>query len=250
MQGDAASPLARARLSAALAGIFRGKFCDRVLPGRHAIVVPKGHVIYDIGEPARTLYFIRAGFVKLETITEDGHELIYDLRKAGDVVGELCAIEPIRSNRAVALEPAQIIAVPFDDILEAIHSDRALLGMLIKVFCGSLADAYTQLVAVALGKTPDKLARVLVRLGREMGRPTPYGTEITARLTQEDIAGMVAVSRERLSTAMNVLRSRGLLDYSRGGHIVIDLPALETYRHADAVEPKGPAPRLARGGRC
>ena len=45
-------------------------------------------------------------------MTEDGHELIYDVRKTGDLVGELCASEYPRQDRAVALERADIVAVP------------------------------------------------------------------------------------------------------------------------------------------
>ena len=71
--------------------MFRGKFCDAILPNRLATSFQKGNVIYDIGEKDRTFFFLVSGFVKVGTITPDGHELIYDIRKAGEVVDELCA---------------------------------------------------------------------------------------------------------------------------------------------------------------
>src|SRR6476661_6127143 len=81
----------QATLSSALASVFRGKFCDAILPNRHATSFQKGGVIYDVGEKDRMFFFLQSGFVKVGTITPDGHELIYDVRKGGDVVGELCA---------------------------------------------------------------------------------------------------------------------------------------------------------------
>jgi hypothetical protein len=40
---------------------------------------------------------------------------------------------------------------------------------------------------------------------------------------------MVAVRRERVSTAINFLRNRGMLDYSRHGYLILDLTALQNY---------------------
>ena len=218
-----------APLSAALSTIFRGKLCDAVLQDRPVTTVEKDHVIYDAGDESRTLFFIRSGFVKIGTVTEDGHELIYDVRKGGDLVGELCASEYPRQDRAVALERAEFVAVPLDDVLAIVQRDRGLLRQLVQVFCNSLSDAYEQLNSVAFGDTVHRLIRVLVRLGSQLGRQSDQGTEISTYLTQEDIAQMVAVRRERVSTAMNFLRTRGMVGYSRGGYIVLDLRALENY---------------------
>jgi CRP/FNR family transcriptional regulator, cyclic AMP receptor protein len=219
----------QAPLSAALATIFRGKLCDVVLQSRWVTTFEKDQVIYDVGGENQTLFFIRSGFVKIGTVIEDGHELIYDVRKAGDVVGELCASERPRQDRAVALEQTEIVAVPLNDVLEIVRKDRALLRQLVQIFCDSLSDAYEQLNSVAFNNTVHRLVKVLVRLGTQFGRQCPHGTEISTLLTQEEIAQMVAVRRERLSTAMNFLRSRRLVGYSRRGYIVLDLPALENY---------------------
>lgn len=219
----------QAPLSSALAAIFRGKLCDVVLRNRSVITVEKDQVIYDAGDESRSFFFLRSGFVKVGTATEDGRELIYDVRKGGDVVGELCASDKPREDRAVALERTEVIAVPLEELLDIVQKNRDLLRQLVQVFCDSLFDAYDQLNSVAFSDTVHRLVKVLVRLGRQLGRQSGSGTEISTYLTQEEIAQMVAVRRERISTAMNFLRDRGLLDYSRRGHLVLDLQALESY---------------------
>jgi len=216
-------------LSSALSGIFRGKLCDVLLGNRAVTSVGKGEVIYDLGDEKQTLFFIRSGFIKVGTITEDGHELIYDVRKSGDIVGELCASGQPRQDRAVALEPVEVIAVPLDDVLEVIQKNRELLRQIVQVFCNSLSDAYDQLNSLAFGDVVQRLVRVLLKLGGQIGRSSERGTEISAYLTQEEISHMVAVRRERVSTAMNFLRNRGMIDYSNRGYLVLDLKALENY---------------------
>jgi CRP/FNR family transcriptional regulator, cyclic AMP receptor protein len=218
-----------ALLSAALSTIFRGKLCDVVLRNRPVTAIEKGQVIYDLGDEKQILFFVRSGFVKIGTITEDGHEIIYDVRKGGDIVGELCASEQPRRDRAVALEPAEIIPVPLDDVLEIIQKDKNLLRQLVQVFCNSLSDAYDQLNSLAFGDVVHRLVRVLLKLGNDMGRASKEGTEVSAYLTQEEISQMVAVRRERVSTAMNFLRNQGFINYSNGGHLVLNVEALQGY---------------------
>ena len=218
-----------ASLSSALAVIFRGKLCDVVLRNRPVSTIEKDQVLYNVGDKDQTLFFLRSGFVKVGTITRDGHELIYDVRKGGDVVGELCASENPRQDRAVALEQTEAIAVPFDEVLEIVQKNRDLLRQLVQVFCGSLSDAYDQLNSLAFSDTVHRLIRVLVRLGTELGRGSGQRTELSTYLTQEEISQMVAVRRERVSTAMNFLRNRGMVDYSHRGYLVLDLKALQNY---------------------
>ena len=74
-------------LSAALATAFRGKLCDVVLRNRSVTTFEKDQVIYDVGDNNQTLFFLQQGYVKVGSVTGDGHELIYDVCKAGDVVG-------------------------------------------------------------------------------------------------------------------------------------------------------------------
>jgi CRP-like cAMP-binding protein len=218
-----------ASLSSALAVIFRGKLCDVVLRNRAVMTFEKDQVLYNVGDKDQTLFFLRSGFVKVGTITQDGHELIYEVRKGGDVVGELCASENPRQDRAVALEQTQAIAVPFDEVLEIVQKNRDLLRQLVQVFCNSLSDAYDQLNSLAFSDTVHRLIRVLVRLGTQLGRGSGQRTELSTYLTQEEISQMVAVRRERVSTAMNFLRNRGMVDYSQHGYLTLDLKALENY---------------------
>ena len=216
-------------LSSALARTFRGKLCDVILQNRSVTTFEKGQLIYDAGEDNKTFFFLQKGFVKIGSITEGGHELIYDVRKAGDIVGELCASGQQRRDRAVALERTEAIAVPLNEVLDVAQKNRDLLQELVQIFCESLADAYDQLNRLAFNDTVHRLVRVLLQLATQMGQSSGQKTELSAYLTQEEIAQMVVARRERVSTAMNFLRNRGMVDYSHRGHLVFNLKALQNY---------------------
>ena len=172
------------------------------------------------------MFFLQRGFVKVGTITATGSELIYDVRKGGDVVGELCASEKERSDRAVALEATDAIVVPFDDIKSLLMTEPSLVAALIEVFCSALKQAYAQINTLAVDDTVHRLATILVSLAERMGRPSGALVEIPTYLTQEEIAQMVAARRERVSTALNFLRRREMVQYSHRGNLLVHVERL------------------------
>jgi len=208
---------------------FGGKLCQILLKGRLVTTVEKDQVIYDAHDSAPNIFFVRSGFVKVCAIMEDGHELIYDIRKKGDVVGELCASRHPRQDRAVALTEAEIVAIPYEQILDVVQRDRGLLREFVQLFSDPLSDTYAQLGSMAFGDVLTRLTRVLARLAAKIGHPAGGRIELPVYLTQETLAQMVAVRREKVSTAMNLLRQRGMVDYSRAGNIVFDAAELRDY---------------------
>lgn len=221
--------LHQAAVSSALANVFRGKFCDAILPNRKAVTFSKGHVIYDVGEKDRTFFFLLNGFVKVGAITPGGHELIYDVRAGGDVVGELCASQRDRPDRAVTLERTDAIPVPYTEVADLMRTQPDLLDRLVELFCRALTDAYEQVNILAVDDTVHRLIKALLRLAAKIGHRSGAMVELPTYLTQEEIAQMVAARRESVSTALNFLRRRALLHYSNHGYLTLDVTALENY---------------------
>jgi CRP/FNR family transcriptional regulator, cyclic AMP receptor protein len=223
---DSASLLRDAALASALAGIFRGRFCDILLRDRVPAPFAEGAVVYELGDPQRALWFVRGGVVRIGTITADGREIIYDVRKEGDVVGELCAFEPVRRDRAVVVEQADLISVPLDEALDALARHPTALRDLVEVFGGALAEAYDQLTSVAHDDLMQRVVKTLRSLANKLGEARGDLVEIGTYLTQDELAQMVMARRERVSTALNVLRQRGAVQYSPRGRLRVDLRAL------------------------
>lgn len=225
---DAVSRMAA--LSSALVPIFRGRFCDILLPNRTARMFGKDEVIYELGDKERIFFFIRHGVVKTGTITDQGREIIYDLRKDGDVVGELCTLELVRRDRAIAVERTEAVPVAFDEVVDALVKHPTLLRDFLGIFCSALSEAYEQVNRLAADDVMHRLINVLQILVNKLGRPLGGFVEIATYLTQEELSQMVVARRERVSTALNSLRRRGIAQYSARGHLQLDMRALEAYR--------------------
>jgi CRP-like cAMP-binding protein len=216
----------QAAVSAALASIFRGRFCDAILPNRKTTTFKKHEVIYDAGDRDRTFVFLQSGFVKVGAISPAGREVIYDVRRAGDVVGELCISEQERSDRAVALEQTDTILVSAEEVMKLLQTKFDFVEVLLDTFCQALKEAYAQVNTLALDDTVHRLIKVLISLGTRIGQRSGSIVEIPTYLTQEEIAQMAAARRERISTALNALRRKGMVEYTARGHLVLNMEAL------------------------
>jgi CRP-like cAMP-binding protein len=216
--------------SSALVPAFRGRFCDILSPNRAARIFAEEEVLYELGDKERIFFFIRHGVVKTGTITDRGREIIYGLRKDGDAVGELCALESVRRDRAVAVERTEAVPVAFDELMDALIKHPALLRDFVGIFCSALSEAHDQVNSLAVNDVMYRLVNVFNTLVNKLGRPLGDLVEIATYLTQEELSRMVVARRERVSTALNSLRRRQIVQYSPRGHLLLDVRALEVYR--------------------
>ena len=219
----------QAAVSSALVTVFRGKFCDAILPNRKATPYERNEVLYEIGDRDRMFFFVQLGFVKVGTITSEGRELIYDIRSSRDVVGELCVSEARRPDRAVALEHTEAVAVPRDEIMEILRQRPDLFSRLVDVLGRALVEAYEQVNTLATDNTLGRVAKTLLRLAAKIGKQSGSVVEIEKYLTQEELAQMVAARRERVSTALNFLRRQGAVHYLPHGHLSLNVRVLESH---------------------
>lgn len=211
----------------AWAPAVRDRLCARLSSTRPAKTFEKNESLFNLGDTGRTLFLIQCGVVKRGTITDEGREIIYDIRKDGDLVGELCAIECPRRVHAVALERTVAAPIGLDEVWGLLAEERSLLREFIGILGRDLAGAYQQMNRMAQGSVMHGLIQVLKGLASKLGRPVEGWVEIDAYVTQEELAQMVVARRERVSTALNSLRRRGLVQYTARGHLLLDVRALD-----------------------
>ena len=62
---------------------------------------------------------------------------------------------------------------------------------------------------IALFDLPVRLARVLLKLAEDYGRPSAAGTRIDLKLSQRDLSNLVAASRESVNKQLRAWRENG-----------------------------------------
>jgi CRP/FNR family transcriptional regulator len=210
----------------ALSGCFRGKLCDELVnrPGHR---LAKGELVYGLGDPAQSVFFLRRGLVKLTSLTEDGRELILRLHQSGDVFGELCQCTGERREQAVVMEESDVVELSFDEFIAHLQTNRPAFLLFLSNVAQQLSAAYEQIQTLSFGTTMERLVRTLARLADEFGEADGGWVRLTHYFRQDEMAQMIGASREVVSTLLNQLREQEIVSYGRKDALLVRRAELE-----------------------
>jgi CRP/FNR family transcriptional regulator, cyclic AMP receptor protein len=211
-----------------LSGMFRGSLCEQ-FTGREGRAVAADERIYDLGEAARSIFFLRQGLVKITALSKEGKEIILNVHKPGEIFGEFCLCGGARNEAAVAMDNGEVVEITLEDLTRHLQQNHAAMYNFLVTVCERLSRAYDTIQELSFDRLGDRLAKVLLRLADEFGQQAEGGTELQHYISQEELAQMLSARREAVSTALNRLRDKGLIGYSRRGKLTIDRVGLAAF---------------------
>jgi CRP/FNR family cyclic AMP-dependent transcriptional regulator len=147
-------------------------------------------------DDAHEVLIVQAGDIKV-SITLDDREVLLDVLTAGDVLGELSAIDGgPRSATASALTAVEVVAIPSAAFMGFLDEHPRVTLDLMRSLAGRLRSASRRQVEYGALDSLGRVCRRLVELMDRYGTHTASGVLITTPLSQSEIAGWAALSRE------------------------------------------------------
>lgn len=179
-------------------------------------VLRRGDVIFEEGSEPDHLYVVESGRIAIASKSIDGRESVFALMERGALFGEMGLLDGLgRSAEARALEPSQIIEIPYAPVRAAFDEDPQLLWGVVALLAGRLRSMDAALAdSVFLDVTGRTAKRILELAGEQ--------DEFTLPVTQEELAGMVGASRERVNKAIASFVRLGWIDQSDRRYAIKD----------------------------
>ena len=118
-------------------------------------------------------------------------------------------------------------AVPRLDMLEALREDWALNQRFLELCFRKNTVLLGQVRELSFDQAERRIARTLLNLAAQYGRPCPEGVRISIRFTHQDVAGIINTSRITTNKVMKRMEEEGILLKREGRYILRALPALE-----------------------
>ena len=155
----------------------------------------KKDIIYREGDFGSYVYKIKRGKVKTYRINEDGKELIHDILKEGDFLGERAIIQDdSRTEFAEAMEDTELTLIPRSDFHELIFGNREVSSRFIKLLSKNLSEREHELMEMAYNTVRKRTADSLIKLYETYkdGEDDPVNFDIS----RADLTGMVGTATE------------------------------------------------------
>jgi CRP-like cAMP-binding protein len=206
---------------ALLAGITRGK---------SVVEYSTDCDIFEQGQPADSMFYLRQGKVKLSVISQQGKEAIVATLNAGEFLGEGClAGQPLRMATATAVNDCSLYRIEKELMTRMLHEKHEISELFVAHLLSRNIRFEADLVDQLFNSSEKRLARILLLLSH-------FGKESRAelvlpRVSQDNLAQMVGTTRSRVSHFMNKFRKLGFIDYSDNDGLTVHSGLLSVVLH-------------------
>ena len=168
----------------------------------------RGDLLFREGDAPDALYVMIRGRVAiaLDHRPIDTRESVVALMETGDLFGEMGLLDGgARSANAKALEPSTVLTVPYGPVREMFEQRPELLWGVVRLLARRLRAMDEALADSVFLDVTGRTAKRILEL-------SDGADEFQLPVTQEELAGMVGASRERVNKAIASFIRLGWLD--------------------------------------
>lgn len=198
---------------------------DVVLSQMKPMRLKAGALIYERFSPAKGLYRIISGTVRLFSLAPDGRELIYKIYGSSESFGDLSAIDggPYTLS-AEATTDCELLFLSRNQ-LNDLRGKHPSLETVLLIFVSKIAR--TALMSIEVATIFPLPARIAARLTFLAASAKGRGERVTElKIAQKDLAVMVGASRQAVNKVLAEFQSLRLVETHYGALRILDLEGL------------------------
>jgi len=175
--------------------------------------------------PGDSVFFILKGKIQIYRDSDTGKNKTLALLSEGDFFGEMSVLSPsLRCASAKALGNVRLLKLKARDFQKIIKEKQAVALAVIDTLCRRLRTANTHIEILSYQSVPKRIVQILLNL---VSSSRVAKRKATIRITQKELAEMVASAREVVNRALQQLRKRRLLRLKKG---LIEIPNIKKLR--------------------
>jgi len=156
----------------------------------------RGDVLFTENDEPDELFVVVSGRLAMVNRSIDGRESVVALMERGDLFGEMPLFDgQTRSTDGRALEQSEVIVIPYGPVKAMYNARPTLLWRAVELLANRLRVADGVLADSVFLDVTGRTAKRLLEIAGE-------ADEFSLPVTQEELAGMVGASRERVNKAI------------------------------------------------
>ena len=181
----------------------------------------RGDVLFQSGDDSSDLYIVTRGRIAIGNRSFDGRESLVALMESGDLFGEMPLFSNDgRSAEARALEESAVVVIPYHPVKDLYDENPSLLWRVVEMLVSRLKSTDIALADTMFLDVTGRTAKRLLEMAGE-------SDEFQLPITQEELAGMIGASRERVNKSISSFIKLGGLSQSGEKYMILDRKQLE-----------------------
>ncbi|MBU6486082.1 MAG: helix-turn-helix domain-containing protein [Betaproteobacteria bacterium] len=172
----------------------------------------KGDTLFRAGDRFTALYAIRLGSCKTVMVTDDGHEQVSGYHMPGEILGTDGIGMDVHDSQAIALEDAEVCALPFDRVEALAREDVAFQRSLHRMLAGEIVRERNVMLMLGTMRAEQRLASFLLDLSQRYQARGYSPSEFLLRMTREEIGSHLGLKLETVSRLFSRFHQDGLIE--------------------------------------
>ena len=230
------SEMGNCGIQSQLCGEFGKKLSEAAWKDLEPMLLPSSYpsnvILFSERDPARGVYVVLEGEVKLSINSSDGRRLSLRIVRKGEMVGLASTLsgKPYEMT-ADTLYPAKLAFIGRREFTNFLMRHPEAYQPLSEELSREYSVACEQLRTVGLAATaPEKLARLLLDWS-ENGQKTEHGTRFRFSLTHGEIGEFIGASRETVTRTLTTFKNQRLVACNGSTVTIPNRMALENFAH-------------------
>ena len=194
---------------------------EPIVAQSEGVDLQRGDVLFESGDDSNHLYIVTNGRIAIGNRSFDGRESLVALKESGDLFGEMPLFSNDgRSAEARALEESSVVVIPYQPIKDLNDNNPSLLWRVVEMLVGRLKSTDIALADTMFLDVTGRTAKSLLEMAGD-------SDEFHLPITQEELAGMIGASRERVNKSISSFIKLGWLSQSGEKYVILDRKQLE-----------------------
>jgi CRP/FNR family transcriptional regulator, nitrogen oxide reductase regulator len=178
--------------------------------------------LYRQGEPARQLFLVESGLVRLSQLTPEGDDVLVRFVKPGEVFGYFSvATGGINVVSAQVVQPGRLAVWEREAALEFLHSIPSAAVNLFNIAVRDVVYFYERTRRLLTQPVGRRVEWALSELVRTIGVRSRAGVVITHGIAQRELAELAGTTIFTVSRELTKLERQGILQKQRGRIVVL-----------------------------
>lgn len=186
--------------------------------------ISKSELIYLPGTPAKSIYLLKRGRVRISRLSPEGKQITLSILEAGNIFGELALIEEEGSwdSLAESMEETLLCMVRKEDF-ESFLQRHPELNLKVTKWMGlRLHQVSNQLDALVFKSAEQRLQDLLVQLSQKYRKPVADGIQINLTLTHQELGELTNIARPTVSELLQRLQKKGRIRLEKRRIVVLN----------------------------
>lgn len=182
--------------------------------------IKKGQHLYRSGDAFTAIYAVKMGFFKTDVLLEDGRYQVTGFQMAGELIGLDGISAEIHTCNSIALEDAEVCAIPFAELESLAMKVPALQRHLHKVMSREIVRDHGVMTLLGTMRAEERLAAFLLNLAQRFQARGYSSSDFYLRMTREEIGSYLGLKLETISRTFSHFQELGIISV-QNKHVTI-----------------------------